>query len=129
MLLVLAALVSIWLAMKATRSRAAAALTARDAEADQRRQADQRADDLAWEDYINRVNRAYREVQDDNVALAEDLLHGCPHRAPRLGVALCQAALSLRAPVRGRARRKRQRDRLQPRRTPDRHRLGRAVLC
>ena len=30
------------------------------------------------QDYINRVNRAYREVEDDNVALAEDLLHGCP---------------------------------------------------
>jgi WD40 repeat protein/serine/threonine protein kinase/tetratricopeptide (TPR) repeat protein len=40
--------------------------------------ANQRAEDLAWEDYINRVNRAYREVQDDNVALAEDLLQGCP---------------------------------------------------
>jgi eukaryotic-like serine/threonine-protein kinase len=40
--------------------------------------ANQRAEDLAWEDYINRVDRAYREVQDDNVALAEDLLHGCP---------------------------------------------------
>src|SRR5262249_52632449 len=40
--------------------------------------ANQRAEDLAWEDYINRVNWAYREVQDDNVALAEDLLHGCP---------------------------------------------------
>jgi WD40 repeat protein/serine/threonine protein kinase len=37
-----------------------------------------RAEHLAWEDYINRVNRAYREVEDDNVALAEDLLHGCP---------------------------------------------------
>ena len=23
------------------------------------------------------MNRAYREMQDDNVALAEDLLHGC----------------------------------------------------
>jgi len=30
------------------------------------------------ETIVNRVNRAYREVQDDNVALAEDLLHGCP---------------------------------------------------
>jgi len=40
--------------------------------------ATKKAEDLAWEDYINRVNRAYREVQDDNVALAEDLLHGCP---------------------------------------------------
>jgi WD40 repeat protein/serine/threonine protein kinase len=40
--------------------------------------ANRHAEDLAWEDYINRVNRAYREVQDDNIALAEDLLHGCP---------------------------------------------------
>ena len=40
--------------------------------------ATKKAEELAWEDYINRVNRAYREVQDDNVALAEDLLHGCP---------------------------------------------------
>jgi WD40 repeat protein/serine/threonine protein kinase len=40
--------------------------------------ATERAEDLAWEDYINRVNRAYGEVQRDNVALAEDLLHGCP---------------------------------------------------
>src|SRR5262249_41090014 len=36
-----------------------------------------KAELLAREDYVNRVNRAYREVQDDNVALAEDLLHGC----------------------------------------------------
>ena len=36
-----------------------------------------KAEQLAREDYVNRVNRAYREVQDDNVALAEDLLHGC----------------------------------------------------
>jgi hypothetical protein len=36
------------------------------------------SEDLAWEDYINRVNRAYREVQDDNVALADGLLRGCP---------------------------------------------------
>ena len=40
--------------------------------------ANQRAEDLAWEDYINRVNRAYREVQDDNIELAEDMLQGCP---------------------------------------------------
>ena len=40
--------------------------------------ATKKAEDLAWENYINRVNRAYREVQDDNIALAEDLLHGCP---------------------------------------------------
>ncbi len=45
---------------------------------EQTKVANQRAEDLAWEDYINRVDRAYREVQDDNVALAEDLLHGCP---------------------------------------------------
>lgn len=39
--------------------------------------ATEKAENLAWEDYINRVNRAYREVMDDNVALAEDLLFGC----------------------------------------------------
>ena len=42
-----------------------------------RDEADEKAEQLAREDYINRVNRAYREIQDDNVALAEDLLHGC----------------------------------------------------
>jgi WD40 repeat protein len=40
--------------------------------------ASERAEALAREDYINRVNRASREVQDDNIELAEDLLHGCP---------------------------------------------------
>ena len=44
----------------------------------QERRALEKAELLAREDYVNRVNRAYREVQDDNVALAEDLLHGCP---------------------------------------------------
>jgi WD40 repeat protein/serine/threonine protein kinase len=39
--------------------------------------ASKRAEDLAREDYINRVNRAYREILDDNAELAEDLLHGC----------------------------------------------------
>jgi eukaryotic-like serine/threonine-protein kinase len=38
----------------------------------------ERAEQLAREDYINRVSRAYREVEIDNVSLAEDLLHGCP---------------------------------------------------
>ena len=47
-------------------------------EAKARGEADERAEQLAREDYVNRVNRAYREVEDDNVALAEDLLHGCP---------------------------------------------------
>jgi WD40 repeat protein/serine/threonine protein kinase len=45
---------------------------------DQSTVATSRAEELAWEDYINRIARAYREIQDDNVALAEDLLHGCP---------------------------------------------------
>jgi WD40 repeat protein len=75
--LLLAALVSLRLALKAHEAEGAA-LVARDAEADQRRQADQRAEALAWEDYINRVNRAYREAQEDNIALAEDLRLGCP---------------------------------------------------
>ena len=47
-------------------------------EAKAHEEADKRAEQLAREDYVNRVNRAYREVQDDNIALAEDLLHGCP---------------------------------------------------
>ena len=50
------------------------------------------------QDYVNRVNRAYREVQDDNVALAEDLLHGCDPRPSRLGVALRRAALQFGTP-------------------------------
>jgi eukaryotic-like serine/threonine-protein kinase len=44
---------------------------------EQERIALDKAEQLAREDYVNRVNRAFREVQDDNVALAEDLLHGC----------------------------------------------------
>ena len=51
--------------------------TARGEAEAQQRLALEKAELLAREDYVNRVNRAYREVQDDNVALAEDLLHGC----------------------------------------------------
>ena len=47
-------------------------------EAKARGEAVERAEQLAREDYVNRINRAYREVEDDNVALAEDLLYGCP---------------------------------------------------
>jgi eukaryotic-like serine/threonine-protein kinase len=50
---------------------------AREVAQKQERIAVEKAEQLAREDYVNRVNRAYREVQDDNVALAEDLLHGC----------------------------------------------------
>jgi WD40 repeat protein/tetratricopeptide (TPR) repeat protein len=46
----------------------------------QERIALEKAELLAQEDYINRVNRAYREVQNDNIRLAEALLHGCPPR-------------------------------------------------
>jgi WD40 repeat protein/tRNA A-37 threonylcarbamoyl transferase component Bud32 len=52
-------------------------------EARARGQADEKAEQLRRQDYINRVNRAYREIQDDNIALAEDLLHGCPSEIPR----------------------------------------------
>ncbi|HKI20655.1 MAG TPA: hypothetical protein VKA15_22385, partial [Isosphaeraceae bacterium] len=45
---------------------------------EQKRLAIEKAELLAREDYVNRVSRAYREVQDGNLALAEDLLHGCP---------------------------------------------------
>jgi WD40 repeat protein len=33
---------------------------------------------LRRQDYVNRIALALREVQDDNVPLAEDLLQGCP---------------------------------------------------
>lgn len=45
---------------------------------EQRGLARARSRDLAWENYVDRINRAVREVEDDNAALAEDLLHGCP---------------------------------------------------
>jgi WD40 repeat protein/serine/threonine protein kinase len=64
------------LAMKESAARGEAqALATKEAKA--RGEADAKAEQLAREDYANRVNRAYREVQDDNIALAEDLLHGC----------------------------------------------------
>jgi WD40 repeat protein/serine/threonine protein kinase len=82
-LLVVGFVVSGCLAVRATVAERGA-LAARDAEAEQRHEAEhqtqvahQHADEFALEDYINRVNRAYREVQDDNIALAEDLLQGC----------------------------------------------------
>ena len=111
-----------------TESLAQAEAKAKALAQEQTKVANQRAEDLAWEDYINRVDRAYREVQDDNVALAEDLLHGCPverrgwewHYVKRL----CHPErFSLEV-----ARRQPQRDRLQPRWATDRHRLGRAIL-
>jgi WD40 repeat protein/serine/threonine protein kinase len=42
------------------------------------REATERAENLRRQDYVNRVNLAQREVLDDNCALAEDLLEGCP---------------------------------------------------
>jgi WD40 repeat protein/serine/threonine protein kinase len=40
--------------------------------------ASERAENLRRQDYVNRINIALREVQDDNVPLAEELLQGCP---------------------------------------------------
>ena len=48
------------------------------ADAKQQRRRPRRAEDLRRQDYVNRVNLAHREVLDDNIALAEDLLEGCP---------------------------------------------------
>ena len=43
------------------------------------REATERAESLRRQDYVNRVNLALREIQDDgNVALADSLLDGCP---------------------------------------------------
>jgi WD40 repeat protein/serine/threonine protein kinase len=41
-------------------------------------EANARAESLRRRDYINRVNLAYQEFFDDNSALAEQLLYGCP---------------------------------------------------
>jgi WD40 repeat protein len=46
--------------------------------AEKAREATERAENLRRQDYVNRVNLAQREVLDDNIALAEDLLEGCP---------------------------------------------------
>src|SRR5262249_33411289 len=40
--------------------------------------AQERGEELRRQDYVNRIALALREVQDDNVPLAEDLLQGCP---------------------------------------------------
>ena len=46
---------------------------------DKAREATERAESLRRENYVNRVNLALREIQDDgNIALAERLLDGCP---------------------------------------------------
>src|SRR5262245_41311603 len=37
-----------------------------------------RAEELRRRDYINRVNLAYREYEDDNAALSDQYLYGCP---------------------------------------------------
>ena len=42
------------------------------------REANNRAEALRRRDYINRVNLAHREFEDDNAALAEQILNGCP---------------------------------------------------
>ncbi|MBI1325815.1 protein kinase [bacterium] len=59
------------------RTLASKEATAREEAQLQERIALEKAELLAREDYVNRVSRAYREVMDDNVSLAEDLLHGC----------------------------------------------------
>jgi ketosteroid isomerase-like protein len=87
--LVIGAVISIWLAIRATVAERSA-VVALDAEAAARYKAEQqtvfanqqttianqRADELAWEDYVNRVNRAYREVLEDNVAVVAGQVQG-----------------------------------------------------
>ena len=58
----------------------------------------EKAELLAREDYVNRVNRDYREVQDDNVALAEDLSPAATSSVAKLGVALRRAAVQFGTP-------------------------------
>ena len=60
-------------------------------------EATQKAESLRRRDAVSRVNLAYREYLDDNVALADELLDGCPTGPPRLGVGLRPPAGTLRA--------------------------------
>ena len=57
----------------------------------------QRAESLRRRDAISRVNLAYREYLDDNVALADELLDGCPVDLRGLGVGLRPPAGPFRA--------------------------------
>ncbi len=56
-----------------------------------------RAEALRRRDAVSRVNLAYREYLDDNVALADELLDGCPGDLRGLGVGLRPPAGPLRA--------------------------------
>ena len=56
-------------------------------------EAQERAVDLNRQLYINRVNRAFGEWRENNVALAASLLEECPREPPRVGVVLLLAAL------------------------------------
>jgi WD40 repeat protein/serine/threonine protein kinase len=59
--------------------QAAEAKTQRELADTSTREANQKADALRRQDYISRVNLAYRECLDNNVARALELLDGCPH--------------------------------------------------
>jgi hypothetical protein len=74
--LILGLAVSSWQMVVARRARNNEQQQRLKAEAEQQR-ALEKAEQLAREAYVNRVSRAYSEVQDDKIALAEDLLHGC----------------------------------------------------
>jgi serine/threonine-protein kinase len=86
---------------------------------EQTKVANQRAEDLAWEDYINRVNRAYREVQTTTLhwpricstvarsraaagrgitSIGSATASACPWRRPRDARAL-KSSLSRRKPL------------------------------
>jgi WD40 repeat protein len=62
----------------ASRRLAATEATASAKVREQSRLANARAEELAWHDYVGCVNRAYLEIQDDNIGLVEELLRGCP---------------------------------------------------
>ena len=63
----------------------------------QRKLAIEKAESLRRRDAVSRVNLSYREYLDDNVALADALLDGCPADLPRVGMGLCPAARALGA--------------------------------
>ncbi len=57
----------------------------------------EKAESLRRRDAVSRVNLAYREYLDDNVALADELLDWMPGRPPRVGMGLRPAGWATRS--------------------------------
>ena len=65
-------------AQRETEAQRRAAVREKEAATFMSGEATAKAESLRRRDYISRVNLAYREFLDDNAALAEEILYGCP---------------------------------------------------